>query len=656
MKWRPIIFLLVLVAIIWGAYYLVSNSSLFEGQRGDKPLNLDGIEVPAPLSNLSVDEKGHLIYTTPEGKTIKYIEKRPDVPEGLLTNRPTGTENGLKFNFRDESFNGTLYYGLIPEKPELRQTVFFKKESKIENGVAEIDIAENLAGKYDLTGWGSSGKLQLACRIVSENGHLLHNSRVNVSGKGPFTVEPTIIAGPYISCQAHDSIAIRVVTDTKVSPELNLADFSEASINRSSNKIDDYGYVHEYLITGLSPAKTYPYTITHGSLIHHDLKFSTAPEPGDRKAFTFAFASDSRAGKGGGERDVYGTNAYVVNRIMAEGYRNGAAFFQFTGDLINGYTPNRYEMLLQYLNWQHAVEPYANDMALNVGFGNHENFAFAFDDGSEDGVLIDRFPYNNNSSESIFNSLFTNPLNGPGSEDGSTYDPNPTTTDFPSYRENVFWYQYANTAIVVLNSNYWYTPATELISWIGGNPHGYIMDRQLLWLKETLAMLEANNTVDHIFVTLHTPLFPNGGHADDDMWYGGNNAIRPYIGGKAHTKGIIERRDEILQITANESAKTVAILCGDEHNYSRLAINNNTPRYPKNYEKKRVTLNRSIWQITNGAAGAPYYGQEKLPWSGDVNIFTAQFAVCLFQIEGDSVFLETKNPFTGVTIEKVQLK
>jgi hypothetical protein len=49
---------------------------------------------------------------------------------------------------------------------------------------------------------------------------------------------------------------------------------------------------------------------------------------------------------------------------------------------------------------------------------------------------------------------FVNPENGPVSEDGSIYDPNPEQVDFPSYSETVFYYTYDNTAMIVLNSDY----------------------------------------------------------------------------------------------------------------------------------------------------------------------------------------------------------
>jgi hypothetical protein len=83
---------------------------------------------------------------------------------------------------------------------------------------------------------------------------------------------------------------------------------------------------------------------------------------------------------------------------------------------------------------------------------------------------------------------------------------------------------------------------------------------------------EQDPNIDHIFVTQHTPVFPNGGHSGDDMWYSGNNEKRPYIAGKPVQKGIIERRDEYLDILINQSKKVVGVLTGDEHNYNRLQL------------------------------------------------------------------------------------
>lgn len=249
---------------------------------------------------------------------------------------------------------------------------------------------------------------------------------------------------------------------------------------------------------------------------------------------------------------------------------------------------------------------------------------------------------------------FVNPINGPKSEDGSKYDPNPGKKDFPSYDETVFWYQHANIAMVVLNSNYWYAPSHH--NYTGGNIHAFIMNQQLEWLEKTLKKLEKNETIDHIFITLHTPFFPNGGHVDDDMWCDGNNKPRPLVGDQAYEQGIIQRRDQLMDLIINQSEKTIALLTGDEHNYNLLTITPGMERYPKDYPHRKLILQRTFYQINNGAAGAPYYAQEKTPWIDNVSGFSTQNALVLVDVHGDSVKVRVKNPDTLEEITEYVLR
>ena len=72
--------------------------------------------------------------------------------------------------------------------------------------------------------------------------------------------------------------------------------------------------------------------------------------------------------------------------------------------------------------------------------------------------------------------------------------------------------------------------------------------------------------------------------------------------------------------------------------------------YPKGWDKDKIKLSRPLYQINNGAAGAPYYAQEKTPWSDNVYSFTTQNAVVFFHIDGKSVKMEVLNPDTLDTI------
>lgn len=312
-------------------------------------------------------------------------------------------------------------------------------------------------------------------------------------------------------------------------------------------------------------------------------------------------------------------------------------------------------MRLQLANWIHAVEPYWHYIPFNVGMGNHESLGWYSD--SIKWIVADGFPYETHSAEAVFAEMFVHPLNGPQSEDGAKYDPDPYRRgNFPSYRENVYWYVYGNTAMIVLNSDYWYAPALKRTRSIGGNIHGYIMDEQMRWLERTLETFERDSLIEHVFVTVHTPPFPNGGHRADCMWYNGDNTHRPWVAGKPVEKGVIERRDEFLNLCVNRSGKVAAILSGDEHNYNRMLIRNDTPRYPPDWTKPRLELRRPVWQIINGAAGAPFYAQQELPWSAAVEGFTVQNALCFFDIDGPKVTLRVLNPDTLEMLDTIQIR
>jgi hypothetical protein len=182
------------------------------------------------------------------------------------------------------------------------------------------------------------------------------------------------------------------------------------------------------------------------------------------------------------------------------------------------------------------------------------------------------------------------------------------------------------------------------------------MDNQLAWLATVLEDFENDEHIDHVFITQHTPFFPNGGHVGDDMWYRGDNTFRPYVAGNPLEKGIIERRDQLLDLLVNKSSKVIAILTGDEHNYARTEIGPQTVIHPENYEPEKVTLSRTIFQVNNGAAGAPYYAQEQTPWTPFVSGFTTQNALVLFNINGKELVMEVFNPDTLEKFDELKMR
>jgi len=596
--------------------------------------------IPRIHTNIYTD-KGKLYI---KDSTTKYYLQQASTKYtlGQVMGNPKGDSRGIAFYF-GKDFKGWLYYGFIPYGDSKHpMPVYFKKAANIVNGAALINITDNLSGKYDMVGWQKIGKGTLGYRVVNDEGDILYDGKVSFTGKGPFKVANTITQGPFINLvtDAGATISFTTNTTTKASIKIGAKLYSDKRVTQH----------HEIKVSGLQAATTYNYTVSSGGNTQ-SYSFSTAPKKGTRSAFVFSYASDSRNGNGGGERSIYGANTYIIKKMMAVNSHKKIAFAQFSGDLIDGYLTDKSEMNLQYANWKRAVEPFAHYFPVYVSMGNHESVLSVFKaEGEEETIRVDKFPYATESAEVIFAKNFVNPTNGPYSEDTIG------KKEFPRYTENVFYYTYDNVAMVVLNSNYWYSPTKNKVAVSSGNIHAYIMDKQLAWLQQTIQILEEDKAIDHVFITLHTPFFPNGGHIGDDMWYSGNNAPRPVVKGKPVKKGIIERRDQLLDIIVNKSSKTVAILTGDEHNYCKTEINEQMQRYPKGWTLPRLKLNRNIYQINNGAAGAPYYAQQKAPWSSFTSGFTTQNAIVYFHVEGSSVEVEVVNPDTLEEIESFVLK
>jgi len=607
--------------------------------------------IPAAYANLRYDSVGTLLGKGTDGKEFVLRRKTARYTLAGVTPTVSGEKDGLQMQFSAQNLRrGRLTYGLIPYGQHTFPTAVLRFNASIDStGKVFLNIRKDLKDGYDHTGWQKADFGILGYRLTDVTGAMIYEGKQAFAdtpeGIAP---RPTVLRGPFVSCQTHTSAIIWYETSAPVFTRIKTdkAEDEYFSRNRQTH--------HEVTLSGLLPDTEYQYTVRCDSAVL-PFRFRTALAPGSRQPFSFAYASDSRSGYGGGERNIYGTNAQIMGRIGALACRENAAFVQFTGDQADGYLSEPDEMRLQNVNWAHAVEPYWHYIPFNIGMGNHESLGWIAE--PDNWVVADGFPYATHSGEAVFAQMFVNPQNGPHSEDGTKYDPDPYRRgDFPSYSENVYHYRYGNTAMVVLNSDYWYAPLLKKTRPVGGNLHGYIMDEQLRWLKKTLEDLEGDSTIDHVFITVHTPPFPNGGHRGDCMWYDGDNSHRPWIAGKPVEKGIIERRDELLDLCANRSTKVVGFLCGDEHNYNRMLIEDGMPRYPDNWDKPRLTLKRPLWQIINGAAGAPFYAQQQLPWSASVQGFTVQNALCFFDISGKKIGLRVLNPDTLEQIDRVEIK
>ena len=402
--------------------------------------------VPSVHYNISIDENGY--YFPFRDKKIYELVDTPTYTLPQLMGNPTGTDQGIDFNFG--SLNGTMMFGFIPYGDSKHpQPVYFRNSAAIVNGMASIDIMNQLKGTYDMVGWEQSGKGTLGYRLADQSGSFLYDGIISFTGSGPFQIATTMVEGPFVNLLTHESAVISFTLNQQATAVVRVGDVvfeSQASM------------VHEVPVDGLKPDTEYPYSVTVGGN-SFDFSLRTAPQPGTRSRFTFSYASDSRAGNGGGERDLGGANFYIMKRIMALNKSKQVAFMQFTGDLINGYLTNVEGTNVQYANWKRAIQPFAHYFPVYAAMGNHEALNMQFY-SRENRVFIsvDRFPYQTESAEAVFAANFVNPTNGPPSEDGASYDPDPDNINFPSYAENVFHYTYDNIGMIVLNSDYWYAP------------------------------------------------------------------------------------------------------------------------------------------------------------------------------------------------------
>jgi len=640
------------IGCILSALGVTTCLGLVELSGGSEP-----VAIPAVHPLVAATPDGRLTIRIGDGPTFTERIRTPTWTLAQLRGSPRGTATGIALDFNKPGFAGTLVFGLIPYGDTRYPQPVFRTTVAIVDGKAEIDIKGRISGIYDMVGWAKRGRGVLGYRVIAADGTMLHDGRVAFKGTGPFEADVTLLEGPFVANVTDREAVVWFELDRPAPCEVRIA---AAPAGRPAGATERRvacreGEAHQEIGIGRLAADTsYRYTVRYGDA-EETYGFRTAPSPGARKPFVFGYASDSRGGAGGGERNMMGPNAHIMRRIMALAMDRRLAFLQFTGDLVSGSVPTPDMLLTELANWKRAVEPHGHWVPVYTGIGNHEATLREFAGPANALIRLPRFPFATESTEATFARALVNPSNGPASEDGSVYDPDPAATDFPPYAENVYSYVHDNAAVVVLNSDYWFSPTIRASPQAGGNLHGYLMDRQMEWLSKQLDAFERNPAIDHVFLTPHTPVFPNGGHVGDDMWYRGSNEPRPWVAGKPVAKGIIERRDDLLRLVQTHP-KVLAVLTGDEHNYNRLRLRAGVQIYPPDWKGPKVELKRPFWQVNNGAAGAPYYAQEQTPWSAHVEGFSTQNALCLFHVEGPRVRLEVINPETLEVLDRTVLR
>ena len=605
-------------------------------------------KIPPVYTGIMTDNNGQLYHlsVTSSDTSWQKTDSSFKIPSHLMVS-PTGVSDDLVFDFKAPDFYGTVYYGVYPDATDDYLYAIYSKSTRIIAGTARINLKSliNVATQIPDT------VLKVQYRLADQYGNLLYDGCLRIKNSLPVSPLLTLIEGPFISNLEEEKAVVSFTTNQRCAASVVIDGIEYTSKSKSTNMAGNR--IHEIQLDGLNPETTYNYEVHFGSFTKKYC-FPTAPLSGSRKPFCFAFTSNSQGIPGGGEWDLYGVNANSLKHVSALASNEKVAFFQFSGNLIKGFTTNPEVVAQQYHNWKKSMEILGHQTAIYTGMGNHEAVEMVFSDGNKYGLAVDNFPFATASAEAVFTQQLVNPENGPISEDNSKLDPYLNKDDFPKYTDQVYSYRYDNLAVLVLNSNYWSTPSAKALRQIGGNPPGYIMDNQLEWVRSTLSEIDSDKDIDNVIVVMNSPVFPI---ADEKgMWNNGYYYGSPVVAAEVATTNLLERRDELLDVLVNQNKKVALLLTSTEFGYARLEISPKMPLYIDDFKGKKLKLSRSLWQISCGLLPKSPFLNEKYPWSGSIVKSSRQTAVVFVQIDGENLSVKVLNPFSLEVIETALLK
>jgi hypothetical protein len=557
----------------------------------------------------------------------------------------------------------------------------FRRERPIDSGIGHVDVGYFLSETTNSENWTDSGQVAIRLKLFHEqSGQDLDLGVYDTFcmfrqvGSGKFELLPSIVEGPMVNLVTSDWVdrcVISLVTSRPVVARVTLDDgrYFHSAVRTTR---------HEIPLTDLRPNQEYTYRVTVGEHTTRPYRLRTAPPPG-ATGFRFAYGGDSREGAGFGLESHMGCNYLDLHRLASLAYHQDCRFLLQGGDLVNGYTTRPEDYRTQLYGWKHAMMGFLHERPAYPAMGNHECLIYNFDDGSKYGINVDMWPYDSTSSEAIFAQELVLPTNGP----------RPSNPARPSYRENVYSFQYGCVLCIAVNNNYWISFAADRY---GGSPEGYILRDQVDWIKAELDRARDNPTVKYVLVYMQEPMLPNGGHIQDAMWYLGNNNQR------AHTwdgtklvpagRGIIEVRNELLR-ALHENPKVVAVLGSDEHGYSKTLIDCNVPLGEPhqddrnrdgwiNFHGQDTTgdgnrdatetasplhdLRFPVWHLVGGGFGAPFYARQRTPWNqywtddqdddGTFFYYSSQPNVLIFDVTDDGISVTVYNHH-GEVIDRI---
>lgn len=423
-------------------------------------------------------------------------------------------------------------------------------------------------------------------------------------GEGAAFVQlPSLRLGPFIDGVGRDGAIVSFATDAATAAWVVVHEGSE---ERRIYASPAPGTSHEIPLIDLEPGTRFRYQPVvldaRGELhIHRGATFETEPEQLTR--FEFIALSDSRSGFGAADEQYGGTNARVLRDLLEMSLARGRPrAVVFVGDLIDGYTTWPRSFSFQLEMWKRAVQPIHAHVPIYEVMGNHE----ALLDVWAQGWGADK---QSPSAEDVFAAQFVNPPGAPAALEGA-----------PTYDENTYSFDIGTAHLAVINSNYQFRshPGNpKHPAGFEGHREGWVDDVTLEWLDADLAQARKAGQ-KHLFVFTHEPGFPNGGHVQDGLYWGGR------------IPEVLTRRAELYAILGEHGV--TAIVHGDEHNYSRLLVD---------HEVLGAPLEQPVWHLVSGAAGAPFYAQDQsVPWADRVDAFDARQHYLRFLIDGDACTIE----------------
>ena len=614
---------------------------------------------PAPPCIIDPSTKGLQMRQEKPGFGLQFDQLSP---KSIVS----GDSNGLIINLADTTLFGEIYSG--PFYFERFNTEYyysrFRHQTSLEKGRGLIPIGRFLekGDESNVNRWTNEGVMAYRLNLykrMKDKIQIMGLSDSNIRflyRDGIFHKGLTITEGPIVNLITSDHPDWMVISFDTDKPAQASVVLKEGRIARSSQTATH----HEIHLEKLQSNQIYKYHIeairADDTLKTPILHFNTAPEKGF-SAFNFVYTGDGRAAYGGGESEYLGVNRYILQQIGYYAFQYDAKFLLFNGDLVSGYTTFLSDLSLEYKAFKQSLFGLMAQTPVYCAIGNHEALLNVFDDSSRYGLGMDKWPYSNSSAEAFFAKEFVQPENGPESYDF-----------FPPYKENVYSFSYGNVKIIVFNNNYWWT-SEKAIAEYGGSPEGYILPNQMEWIRKEIDLAEKDTGIKYVFLMGHEAVFPNGGHIEDAMWYNGDNRVRAAIAEngknvKSLEMGIIQIRNEFWEMVSN-SNKVVAVLGSDEHAYHRTLITNQTPVgvFPKDdlngngiLDDGQYSANskfkRPLWNIICGGAGAPYYTQEKTPWTDWVHIYSSHYNYLLFTVSETTVGMKVYD-ITGELLDQL---